>query len=111
MNITVTYAQPGSGMAAAMPFPPTREAWRKLLGGPIDIHDCRYTFCPCAVVYLVQSGRVANMHGHNPLASEFVEVNVFGPAVLVAGASAVDLLDEQFEGWEGDEPEEVQAQR
>lgn len=108
--IKVIYIPSLCGMGAAIPIPVDQNAWRKLLGGPIDIEDCRDTFCPCAVVYLAQNAHVANVYGHNPIASEFVEMNVFGPAVLVVGA-AVDVLDEQFEGWEGDEPEEVQVSR
>lgn len=105
--LQVTYLSPSFGFIGPLPFPADLDAWRKLLGGPIDIFDCEDTVCPCVIVMLFPTARVANAHVYNPVASEFVKMNVLGPAVLVAGADAVDLLDEQTENWEGDEPEEM----
>lgn len=103
----VTYLTPSSDFIAPMPFPRDLDAWRKLLGGPIDVIDCRGTACPVALVVLFQHGRVVNTHVSNIVAAEFAGMCVHGPAVLVAGADAVDLLDKQTEDWEGDEPEEM----
>ena len=107
--INVTYIAAGSDATIPLPFPADLDAWRKLLGGPIDVVDCDDTACPVALVTLFQGGPVVGRHRPNPFAAEFAGVCVHGPVVLVAGVSAVYFLDDQFEGWEGDEPEEARA--
>jgi len=92
-----------------VPFPASLDAWRKLLGGPIDLGDCAHTVCPVAVVTLFQDARVVSNGAVNDLAAALLDEPVFGPAVLVTGASALDLLDKQFEDWQGDEDEVQEA--
>jgi hypothetical protein len=107
--ITVTHVIPGCPIVAVIPFPADIDAWRKLLGGPIDLGDCARTACPVAVVTLFQNARIVSGGAVNEIAAALLDEPVFGPAVLVTGASAVDLLDEQFNDWQGDEDEVREA--
>jgi hypothetical protein len=114
MTINVTFISACGNLVAPLPFPSSLDAWRALLGGPIDVCECRGTVAPCAIVCLFQSARVVSGGPSNRVASllcdvPLCDVPIFGPAVLVAGTSAVGALDEQFQGWDGDEPEPMVA--
>jgi len=105
--LTVTHVLPDWRFATPIPMPSDLDAWRKLLGGPIDVVDCRRTVVPCAIVCLFRP-----VDGtENEMATAVADGLIRGPAVLVAGASAVDVLDVQLENWEGDEPPEQQVTR
>ena len=103
--LTVSYLPGHFQLSVPMALPSTLDAWRALLGGPIDICDCDDTIVPCMIVCLFQTSRVVSGGASNDIASILVDEPIFGPAVLVAGTSAVEALDEQFAGWDGDEPE------